>query len=202
MCIRDRNYDHGGAVDINTIVVDHDGEHVKVNHQNHGMYFDNNLVIISGAESDVKPTKLTSPIGAGFTGQISVDSTVNFGTFEGVGVGTTNVGLIRIGDEIIEYTNASGSALGGTITRGASPKNYEVGTPVFKYELNGISLDRINTLHNLSDVTVTNPITFDSYHIKLDMSTKSNVNNDDRSCLLYTSPSPRDPKTSRMPSSA
>ena len=175
------NYDHGGAVDINTIVVDHDGEHVKVNHQNHGMYFDNNLVIISGAESDVKPTKLTSPIGAGFTGQISVDSTVNFGTFEGVGVGTTNVGLIRIGDEIIEYTNASGSALGGTITRGASPKNYEVGTPVFKYELNGISLDRINTLHNLSDVTVTNPITFDSYHIKLDMSTKSNVNNDDRS---------------------
>ena len=50
--------------------------------------------------------------------------------------------------------------LGGTI-RGAFQKNYEVGTPVFKYELNGISLDRINTLHNLSDVTVTNPITFD-----------------------------------------
>ena len=32
---------------------------------------------------------------------------------------------------------------------------------------------------------------------------KSNIRSDEiRCCLLYTSPSPRDPKTSRMPSSA
>ena len=36
----------------------------------------------------------------------------------------------------------------------------------------------------------------------LDICSKKNINNIFYSCLLYTSPSPRDPKTSRMPSSA
>ena len=38
----------------------------------------------------------------------------------------------------------------------------------------------------------------------LDLSTEEIVNTAKRTgaCLLYTSPSPRDPKTSRMPSSA
>ena len=41
---------------------------------------------------------------------------------------------------------------------------------VAKYEFNGVSLRRINTTHDLSDVTVPDPIGMDSYHIKLDMS--------------------------------
>ena len=50
-----------------------------------------------------------------------------------------------------------------------------------KYELNGINLHRINKVHNLSDSTVTNPITYDSYTVKLDTSELINSNNDDRS---------------------
>ena len=175
------NYTHGGNVTINTLITENDGEHIKVNHQNHGMYFSENLVKIIGAQSDIKPTKLSASIGAGFTGAISVDSGTSFANFENVGVGTTNVGLIRIGDEIIEYTNLTGNTIGGTITRGSNPKNYTVGTPVFKYELNGISLARINKTHDMSTVTIPNPITFDSYNVKLDMSEKFNANNDDRS---------------------
>ena len=175
------NYSNGGDVQISAINVDSDGLHVKVNHQNHGMYFDNNLVKISGAQSDIKPTKLSSAYDVGSVGAISVDSAVNFSTFENVGVGTTNVGLIRIGNEIIEYTNVSGNTIGGNIVRGVNPKTYPVGTPVYKYELNSVSLARINKTHDLSDVTISNPITFDSYYIKLDMSEKYNVNNDDRS---------------------
>ena len=36
----------------------------------------------------------------------------------------------------------------------------------------------------------------------LDMNNVDSLDGDDHACLLYTSPSPRDPKTSRMPSSA
>ena len=86
-----------------------------------------------------------------------------------VAVGATNKGLLQIGDEIIEYTNASGGSLTG-ITRGANQKGYIKGTPVRKYELGGVSLARINRTHLMSDVTDRdpNPITFDSYTLKID----------------------------------
>jgi hypothetical protein len=99
-----------------------------------------------------------------------VDNSSAFSIFENVGVGTTNSGYLLIGDEIIEYTLVSAGVIGGDIIRGSSPKTYPIGTPVYKYELNGVSLNRINKIHNLNDVTITEPITFDSYHIKLDMS--------------------------------
>ena len=40
---------------------------------------------------------------------------------------------------------------------------------VYKYEMDGVSLRRINTNHNLNEVTVSNPITLDSYYVKIDM---------------------------------
>ena len=95
-----------------------------------------------------------------------------FNTFENVSVGSTNTGLILIGDEVIEYTSTTSSSIGGNISRGATPKTYPINTPVYKYELSGVSLARINKTHDLNDVTVANPINLDSYHIKLDMSQK------------------------------
>ena len=50
----------GGDIQISTINVDSDGLHLKVNHQNHGMYFPDNRVIISGVSPDIKPTKLSA----------------------------------------------------------------------------------------------------------------------------------------------
>jgi hypothetical protein len=161
---------NGTGVLISEIITESDGLHVKVDHRNHGMYSNNNLVDISDVQSDIRPTKLTAELPADSTGAISVDNSNAFSTFENVGVGTTNSGYMLIGNEIIEYTSASGGVIGGDIVRGSLPKTYPVGTPVYKYELNGVSLKRINKTHNLNNVTVLNPITFDSYHIKLDMS--------------------------------
>jgi hypothetical protein len=174
------NYSRGGNVTPTSIVVENDGLHIKVNHKNHGMYAPENFVEIKGVLSDIVPTRLTAQYDATSTGPIAIQDPTNFGTFENVGVGTTNTGYVLIENEIIEYTSVSGSNLGGNIVRGINPRTYPVGTPVYKYELGGVNLSRINKVHSLSDATVSNPITFDSYHLKLDMEAL-NVNNDDRS---------------------
>jgi hypothetical protein len=166
----------GGDVQITNIITDSDGLHFKVNHQNHGMYFSDNLVNISGVNPDIKPTKLTAEYPATSTGQITVSGATTFSSFEGVGVGTTNVGYLLIGEEILEYTNVSGNGIGGNIVRGVNPKTYSIGTPVYKYELGGINLNRINRTHALSDVTKLDPFTFDSYQVKIDTSATTGTN--------------------------
>jgi hypothetical protein len=161
---------NGTGVFVDEIITETDGLHIKVDHRNHGMYFDDNLVIISNAQSDIRPTKLSTQLAADSTGSISVDNSDAFSTFENVGVGTTNPGYLLIGDEVIEYTSVSPGVIGGNIIRGINPTIHPIGSPVYKYELNGVSLNRINKTHNLNDVTVSESITFDSYNIKLDMS--------------------------------
>lgn len=154
-----------------------DGLHIVVNHKNHGMYFDENLVTIGNAASDVIPTTLSAEYTSTSTGPIPVADSTNFATFENIGVGLTNKGYVLIGDEIIAYTETSAGSLGGTIERAVGStfgsqnvaRTYPPGTPVYKYELGGVSLFRINKTHDLRNVSVSNPITFDSYTIKLDM---------------------------------
>ena len=165
----------GGNVTISAINVVSDGLSIVVNHKNHGMYSNTNLVSISGAISDVRPTKLTSGYAFDSTSAILVDNSSAFSTFENVGVGTTNPGYLLIGNEIISYTSTSSGSIGGQIVRGSNPINYPIGTPVYKYELNGVSLRRINKTHNLSDITAEDSITFDSYTIKLDTSSNTGI---------------------------
>jgi hypothetical protein len=164
----------GGDVTINASTTVSDGLHIKVNHVNHGMNFDDNFVRIVGILPDIKPTKLTAEYTKSSTDPISVSSGTGdiFNTFENVSVGSTNTGLILIGEEVIEYTSTTASSIGGNISRGTTPKTYASGTPVYKYELSGVSLARLNKTHDLNDVTVADPINLDSYHIKLDMSQK------------------------------
>ena len=131
----------------------------------------NNRLIISGAESDVSPTTLSSAYETSSTAALSVGSTANFTTFENISVASTNPGYVKIRNEIIKYTGFSGNTLTG-ITReqdSTESQNYISGDLVQKYELNGISLRRINNTHNLGIVTATNPFTLDSYKVKLDM---------------------------------
>ena len=176
---------NGGNVQISTLVDVSDGLHIKVNHKNHGMYSTNNIVEISHAESDIIPSRLTTALETGNESQISVGDASQFTTFEGVGVGTTNIGYATVGDEIISYTNVSGNVLGnisrgvsvsGEVGGGVAIANHPVGTPVVKYELNGVNLMRINKQHDVVD-----DINFDYYNVKLDMSQKFNTENDDRS---------------------
>ena len=94
--VKTLNSVNGGDVQISSIntVTGKDGLHIKVNHKNHGMYWTDNQVEVSGAESDIKPTKLAVAYALGDTGSISVDDASNFSSFEGVGVGTTNTCLL------------------------------------------------------------------------------------------------------------
>lgn len=149
-----------------------DGLHIKVNHKNHGMHAGENIVKISGVFGETKPIKLTSGYSNTETGDISVNDTVSYSTFENVGVSSTNPGYVLIGEEIVAYEGVTSSTLTG-ITRGIDQTKtfgYTEGTQVYKYEIDGVSLRRINTNHTLQDSTVTDDIELDYYHIKVDMS--------------------------------
>ena len=161
----------GGSVYIDDITEVNSGTNIVVNHKNHGMYFSDNYVTLSDVVTDVIPTKLVNDLDSTTTGDIVVDDVTNLDKFENVGVGTTNYGYLKIGDEILSYTSASGTNIGITSRSidSTSAKDYLAGTPVYKYELGGISLRRINKTHNLADVSIADAITFDSYNIKLDM---------------------------------
>tara|TARA_B100000287_G_scaffold400384_1_gene419553 strand:- start:3815 stop:11296 length:7482 start_codon:yes stop_codon:yes gene_type:complete len=180
----------GGNVTISDTTVVNSGLNILVNHKNHGMYFDENYVTLSDVESDIIPTKLVNDLDTTTTGEISVDDVDNLDTFENVGVGTTNYGYLKIGEEILSYESASGSVIGITSRSidSTTAKNYLAGTLVYKYELDGVSLRRINKTHNLDDVTIADPITFDSYNIKLDMGSSGLGRSTGESFpILYTS---------------
>ena len=149
------------------------GNYIKVSHFNHGMYSNTNKVVLSDIESSVAPTTLNASLSNTETTNITVASITNFSTFEGQSVSGTNPGYVKIGSEIISYTSASGS----TLTIGSRGIDSTVITShdnkqlVSKYELNGVSLRRINTIeHNIAD-----PIGIDDYHIAVDM-TANGVN--------------------------
>ena len=157
-----------------------DGLHFKVNHSNHGMYRDNNKVTLYGIESDVSPVKLTADYNQSSTANIQVSNVGIFTSFENLPVSTDNPGYIKVNREIIKYTSTdtTQNQLGG-ITRGVDSNVGDVypsilvglhptGTPVYKYEFNGVSLRRINRTHSFSQVDLTKyPIEMDSYHLKL-----------------------------------
>jgi hypothetical protein len=150
-----------------------DGLHIKVNQKNNGMYSTQNTVTFADVGSDVQPTVLSADYDSTSTGSISVDDGTDFAEFENVGVGSTNLGYVKIGSEILSYGGVSNNTLTG-VTRGVdSTKTLSHSTldQVNKYELNGVSLRRINTNHNLADATVSNPQGLDFFNIKVDMST-------------------------------
>ena len=161
----------GAFIPASGITTVSDGLHIVVNHKNHGMHHQINRVTISGVESDVPTTKLTAPYNNDSTANISVASTSEFSTFENVGVAATNPGYLKIKNEIIKYTGFSGDTLTGITRQQDSTlgQNYVTGDIVSKYEFGGVSLRRINLTHNLANVTDSNPITLDSYKVKLDM---------------------------------
>ena len=166
----------GSGVTITTFDVDtdNDGLHFKVDHRSHALHAFNNLVKISGVDSDVPSTKLTADYDNNSLSDIPVIAASNFATFEGVGVGTTNYGYAILGDEIISYTGVSDSSITGITTRGIDAtvkSSHSSGDEIKKYEFAGVSLRRINKTHDMNNpaATVTDPKDLDFYHIKVDM---------------------------------
>jgi len=143
------------------------GNLLRINHFNHGMYSISNKVTISDAKSSEAPTTLTVPLLTGDT-LISVGSTLLYPLFEGIGVGATNLGYIKIEDEILAYESVGNGTI-EAIRRGQDGTvavDHPTGSVVTKYELNGVSLRRINTTHNISNVG----IDFDGYYVEFDRS--------------------------------
>ena len=169
------NHTPGGNVWLSgDPVTVNDGLHIKVNQKNHGMYSQvGNVVTFSDIQSDVPSTQLAADYDSTSTGSIIVDDGTNFAEFEGVGVGSTNLGYVKVGSEILSYSGVVNNTLTG-VTRGVdstqtlshSEKDY-----LQKYELNGVSLRRINTNHTTSNATVSNASGLDFFNIKVDMST-------------------------------
>ena len=166
----------GSGSTISTFEVDstNDGLHFKVNHRAHGLHAFNNLVTISGVDSDVPSTKLTADYNFDSLDDISVIASSNFATFEGVGVGTTNYGYAILGNEIISYTGVADGSITGITTRGIDStikSSHSSGDIIKKYEFSGVSLRRINKEHDMNSPTVTvpNDKDLDFYHIKVDM---------------------------------
>jgi hypothetical protein len=168
----------GGNVTILSggIQTESDGLHIKVSHKNHGMHSSTNSAKITGAISDISPTTTKVGYGLSSTSNLAIEDESGFYTFEGVGVAITNPGYALIGNEIISYTGINSSIsppLLTGITRNIDQTTsfeYPSGSLIYKYELSGVSLRRINTTHRFSDVTISNPIGLDFYHVKIDRS--------------------------------
>jgi hypothetical protein len=141
------------------------GNYVRVEHFDHGMYSNTNKLRIYNAESSTAAVVITSSITSTST-SVAIGDTSNFGIFEGVSVSGSNPGYVKIGNEIIKYESI-GSGFLGTITRGVDSTisiDHNVNSLLYKYELNGVSLRRINTTHNISDLD----IGLDGYYLEID----------------------------------
>lgn len=139
------------------------GNYFKVNHFNHGMYAPNNIIQISGVLSNIAPTTLAQTMTDSAI-LISVASTAGFTNFEGISVSNTNPGYVLIENEIIKYESIGNGVL-GTIARGQDSTNiisHDINAPVYKYQLNGVSLRRINNVHNIADLGINT----DEYYIQ------------------------------------
>ena len=154
-------------------VQNNDGLHIKINQKNHGMYSQTgNVVTLKGIDSDVPATQLSADYDSTSTGSIIVNDGTNFAEFENVGVGSTNLGYVKLGSEILSYSGVSNNILTG-VTRGVDSTqtlSHSQNDYVHKYELNGVSLRRINTNHTTSDATVANAKGLDYFNVKVDMS--------------------------------
>jgi hypothetical protein len=143
------------------------GNYVRVEHFDHGMYENTNKLRIYDVESSVAPVVITSLLtSTSTTISVAIGDTSNFGTFEGISVSATNPGYVKIENEIIRYESIGNGFL-GTITRGVDstiPIDYTTNTLIYKYELNGVSLRRINTTHDISDLD----IGLDGYYLEID----------------------------------
>jgi CBS domain-containing protein len=174
-----RNQSTGGittvtGVTANTITEDtlYDGLHFNVRNRNHAMYSSSNIVTLRNIAPDMKSTTISADIDNTVTTNISIANTARFETFENVGVGTTNPGYAILGNEIISYTGVNGNQLTGiarNIDSSGSPLHVS-GEYISKYELNGISLRRINKDHVLGDATVADARELDNFYVKVDTS--------------------------------
>lgn len=98
----------------------YNGNFIKINQLDHGMYANNNKLEIANAITNVAPVQLVSPLTSSATSlSVSSASTTNFGTFEGMPVSASNPGYLKIENEIIRYQSVASNGVISGLTRGS-----------------------------------------------------------------------------------
>jgi len=176
-----------GKTYYSNLVVDgapYDGKTLRISQFDHGMHSNSNTVQLKGIKSNVVSTELSSNLTSSEVDTISVGSTIQFNMFEGIAVGAANTGYVKVGGEIIGYKAVvAGNAGAGTLTIDTNGRGiddtvvigHDSAAPVEKYELNGVSLRRINGSHVISSYD----IDLDSYYISIDRETNGAERNTD-----------------------
>ena len=142
------------------------GNVIEVDHYNHGMTADTNLVTIEDVLPDTNPIVVTNSIDVQDQ-IISVASTSEFATYNGI---STSQGYLKVNSEIIFYNSIGVDNLGigtrgvdGTVVR-----THDVNSSAFKYELNGFDLRQINTDHNMPTTTaLSDAKDIDKYYLEI-----------------------------------
>ena len=164
------------------------GNVVEVNQFNHGMYSDDNKVKFIDIESDVTPTTLTTPLSKTDSTIISVASTSQFVNFEGIPVGTGNTGYVKIGNEIIGYSDIQENGL--TISGVANNKRgvdntivteHQLNSLVKKHEIGGVSIRRLEV--DTQQVTLSSLSGLDNYYVSFDRSKNGKDRSSDTSTI-------------------
>ena len=142
------------------------GNVIEVQHYNHGMQADTNLVTLANIEPDTEPVLLTDFLDVDDQ-VISVANTTAYSTFNGI---STSQGFVKINNEIIFYNSVGVNQL-GIGTRGVDGsliRTHDVNAISRKYELNGFDLSRINNTHNMPNTTALSDVRgIDSYFLEI-----------------------------------
>ena len=143
------------------------GDVFVLNIPNHGMESDTNLISIFGALPDTVGSPLQESIDVS-SNNLVVEDVSLFETFEGQ---VAAPGYAFVGGEIIAYTNNGDGTLGIT-SRGVdntAVNIHDQGARVFKYEVSGVSLRRINTVIELpSNAALGNTRDINTLPLKID----------------------------------
>ena len=110
-----------------------------------------NNVIVEGVVSEVSDTALTASISSTDTSVAVGDATAFHKIINGAAIGTTNVGYIKINDEVMSYSAISGDNKTITVHErgldGTTAVSHADESVVQCYNLDGIPLTEINKTH-------------------------------------------------------
>jgi len=154
------------------------GNVFRIKQYNHAHHGGNNVIQIENVLPDREKVALTANFGENDT-IVSVANTTVFATFEGI---TTSRGYALIRNEVVSYSNitqVSGNA--GTLTidsralNGSVKTSHSTGDFIQPYEVDGVSLMRINTTHNIPTTYYTSENSnLDNYFLEFDRSSPTN----------------------------
>ena len=145
----------------------YNGNVMQVSQYNHGHHGATNKVKIKGVEPDTASTTITGAINESDT-QVSVAATDPiFAKFAGIG---SDRGYALLNNEIVSYIVGQGIlSLDSRGVSGSVASSHPDGSVIRPYEINGMPLTMVNTIH---DVTVNNVLKdagdIDNYFLELD----------------------------------